>query len=160
MTYVPYCFKFWPRHLFLSSNFLPQPLNETGDYTRPAFITRNSESKFFRWWILMAAGDACVPLDTVYHEIYSVVHSHHVYKSVWLPVIEQLFLEKQPAGQFTWSIYSGSDKGFSDSELHSVRKFIHRSRHILVHKGALSSTVQLLSYYWEKEERKSLRSTM
>ena len=150
MTYVPYCFKFWPGHLFFSSKFLPWPLNETGDYTRPVFITWSSESKFFRWSILMAAGDACVPLDTVYHEIYSVVCSHHVYKSVWLPVIKQLFPEKEPAGQFTWSVYSGSDKGFSNSGPHSVKKFIHRSHHILLHEGALSSAVQLLSYYWKK----------
>ena len=33
----------------------------------------------------------------------SVVHSHHVYKSVWSSVIEQL-------GQSTWWICSGSDK--------------------------------------------------
>ena len=43
----------------------------------------------------MAAGDTHVadPLDTVYHEIDSMVHSHHVYKSVWLPIIgEQVIL--------------------------------------------------------------------
>ena len=38
----------------------------------------------------MEAGDACVAdqLDTVHHETASVARSHHVYKSVWSPVIE------------------------------------------------------------------------
>ena len=48
----------------------------------------------------MATGDACVSdlLDTVHHEMDNVVRGHHVYKSVWLPVIgEQLILEKEPA---------------------------------------------------------------
>ena len=51
----------------------------------------------------MAVGDACVldPLDTVNHEMDSVVHSHHVYKSVRLPVIEQFILEKEPDGYST-----------------------------------------------------------
>ena len=31
---------------------------------------------------------------------------------------------------------------------------------ILLHEVALSSTVRRLSYYWKKEERKRLRSTM
>ena len=37
----------------------------------------------------MAAGDARVadPLDTVHHEMDSVVCGHRVYKSVWSPVI-------------------------------------------------------------------------
>ena len=35
----------------------------------------------------MATGDARVvdPLDTVHHEMGSVVRSHHAYKSVWSP---------------------------------------------------------------------------
>ena len=47
----------------------------------------------------MAAGDTCVAdlLDTVHHEMDSLVRGHHVYKSVWSPVIEQLLLEKGPA---------------------------------------------------------------
>ena len=51
----------------------------------------------------MAAGDirAADPVDTVHHEMDSVVRSHSFYKSVWLPVIEQLVLEKEPASQFT-----------------------------------------------------------
>ena len=37
----------------------------------------------------MAAGDNHVedPVDTVHHKMESAVHSHHVYKSVWSPVI-------------------------------------------------------------------------
>ena len=48
----------------------------------------------------MAAGDTCAadPVDTVHHETDSMVHSHCFYKSVWSPVIEQLVLEKAPAG--------------------------------------------------------------
>ena len=47
----------------------------------------------------MAVGNDCVadPLDTVHHEMDSVVCGRHVYKSVWSPVIEQLILEKDPA---------------------------------------------------------------
>ena len=50
----------------------------------------------------MAADDACVAdlVDTVYHEMDSVVCGHHVYKSVWSPVIE-LVLEKETASQST-----------------------------------------------------------
>ena len=60
---------------------LSRLLNGTGDYMRPVFIIRSSESTFFG-----ATGDAHVadPLDTVHHENLtdSVVFSHHVYKSV------------------------------------------------------------------------------
>ena len=35
-------------------------------------------------------------LDTMHHELDSVVHIHHVYKSVWSSVVEQLSLEKEP----------------------------------------------------------------
>ena len=59
----------------------------------------NSESNFFGWWILIAAGDACVadPLDTMHHEMDRMVHGHHIYKSVQLAVTgEQLVLEKKP----------------------------------------------------------------
>ena len=47
----------------------------------------------------MAAGNTHVvdPLDTVYHEMDSMVHSHHAYKSVLLSIIgEQLILERSP----------------------------------------------------------------
>ena len=43
----------------------------------------------------MAAGDTHIadPLDTMHHEIDSMVHSHHVYKSVWSTIIgEQVIL--------------------------------------------------------------------
>ena len=59
-TYILYCPKLWLKGLFLSSNFSSLPLNETGDYIRPAFINWSSESKFIRWWILMAAGNTHV----------------------------------------------------------------------------------------------------
>ena len=52
----------------------------------------------------MAAGirsHVAHPVDIVHYEMDSVVHSHHVYTFVWSPVIEQLLLEKEPAGQCT-----------------------------------------------------------
>ena len=52
--------------------------------------------------MLMESGDARVAdrPNTVHLEIQdSVVRSHHVYKSVWSPVIEQLVLERETAGQ-------------------------------------------------------------
>ena len=51
----------------------------------------------------MEAGDTCVadPVDTVHHEMDSIICSHHVCKICLLPVIgEQLVVEKDPAGQF------------------------------------------------------------
>ena len=62
--------------------------------------------------MLMGTGDARVAdrLNTVHHEIQdSVVRSHHVYKSVWSPVIEQLVLEKEIAGQSIRWIFSGTE---------------------------------------------------
>ena len=50
----------------------------------------------------MEAGDTRVAdqVDTVHHEMDSTLHSHCVYKSVWLPVLgEQVVLEKEPASQ-------------------------------------------------------------
>ena len=106
---ILYCLKLWPRRLFPSSNFSPRPPNETGNYTRPAFISYSSESKFFGWWILMEAGDTHVAdsVDTVvvHHEMDSTVHSHCVYKPVWSRIGKHwgsvLILEKEPAGQST-----------------------------------------------------------
>ena len=51
----------------------------------------------------MVAGDTRVadPVDTVHHEMVSMVCSHRFYKTVYSPVIEQLVLEKEPAGQST-----------------------------------------------------------
>ena len=47
---------------------------------------------------LSDAGIACVAdwLDTMHHEMDSMVHVHHVYKSGWSSVVEQLCLEKEP----------------------------------------------------------------
>ena len=79
-------------------------------------------------WILMVGEDTCVAdlLDIVHHEMDSMFQS---------PVIEQLILEKKLTGQFTHWICSGSDKGFSDSGLHSIGKIIHRSCGIFYMKG-------------------------
>ena len=103
----------------------------------------------------MGTGDTCVadPLDTVHREIDSVVHGHHVYKSVWSPVTrEQLILEKEPANPH--NELAAAVKGFSDSGPHSKNLF---TDHMVFYymKGLFC-----LSYYWEKEERKRLRSTM
>ena len=51
------------------------------------------------------------------------------------------------------------DKGFLDRHPHSVRN-LNVIRDIILHEGALSSTVRHLSYYWDKEERKKIRSIM
>ena len=145
--YIPYCLKLWLRCLFLSSNFVPRPLYETSDYTKPAFINWSFVSKIFGQWILMATGHVRVadPLDTVHHEMDRVVCSNHVSKSVWSPKIgEQLVLEKEPAGQSTWWICSGSDKEFSDSKPHSVGNILHRSCGILLHEGGLLYTSVIL----------------
>ena len=51
----------------------------------------------------MEAGNTHVTdlLDTVHHEMDSVVHSDHVYNSVWSSVIGELVLEKESVGQST-----------------------------------------------------------
>ena len=92
ITNLLYCLKLWPRRLFLSSNFSPRPLNETGNYTRPAFISLSSESKLFRLWIIMEAGNTCAAylLDTVHHKMDSAVCcSQCFYKSVLLRVLNK-----------------------------------------------------------------------
>ena len=46
----------------------------------------------------MTTGDTHIadPLDTMHHEIDSMVHSHHVYKSVWSTIIgEQVILRRR-----------------------------------------------------------------
>ena len=46
----------------------------------------------------MDAGNACIAdlLDTAHHEMDCVIRNHHVYISVWFPVIgEQLMMEKE-----------------------------------------------------------------
>ena len=49
----------------------------------------------------MEAGNTRITdlLDTVHHEMDSVVHSYHVYKSVWSSVIREPVLEKKSVGQ-------------------------------------------------------------
>ena len=75
----------WLPGCFFSSDFSPRPLNETGHQTRLVFISWNSESKFFGQSILMTAGDTCAAdsVDTVHHEMSSMVCNHRVYKSVY-----------------------------------------------------------------------------
>ena len=89
----------------------------------------------------MAAGDTHVadPLDTVYHEMDSMVHGHHVYKSVWSPVVgEQLVLEKEPANphdEFAVAV-------IKDSQIvgHILKKYLQIMWYFL-HEGALSSHI-------------------
>ena len=49
----------------------------------------------------MEAGDTHVIdlLDTVHHEMVSMVHSDHVYDFAWSSVIGELVLEKDSVGQ-------------------------------------------------------------
>ena len=103
----------------------------------------------------MAAGDAHVahPLDTVHHEMDSMVHSHHAYKSVWLPIRgEQLILERSLPANLHNKIAVVVIK---DSQVVSrilsqnyswvviCCKIIHGSHGVLLRKGALLS-VRLL----------------
>ena len=67
-------------------------------------------------------------------------------------------MEKEPAGHSAQSEFTVAV--IADSGLHPIGKFIHRSHGITLHNRALLSAVWHLSYYWEKEERKRLRSTM
>ena len=80
-----------------------QLLNETGNYTRPVLIIVEVLNQFFRVMNSYSNWDSRVAhaVDIVHHEMDSVVRSHHVYTFVWSPVIEQLILEKEPAGQCT-----------------------------------------------------------
>ena len=81
--------------------------------------------KDFGQWILLAAGDTHVadPLDTMHHEMDSIIHSHHAYKSVWLPIIgEQLIQERSPLANLHNEIAVVVIKGFSGSEPYSVVK--------------------------------------
>ena len=95
------------------------------------------------------------PLDTVHHEMDSVVCSHHVYKSVWSPVIEQLVLKRSlPANPH-------------DKLRVAVKKYSQILGRILSEKLFKDHVVFYymkglcrLSYYLEKEVRKKLRSAM
>ena len=86
----------------------------------------------------------------------SVVHSHSVYKSVWLPVIEEQFvlgrsLPTNPHNELPVAVIA---KGLS---------FVDR---ILLEKIFIDHVVfyymksSVVSYCWGKEERKMLRSAM
>ena len=97
-------------------------------------------AKFFRLWILMAAGDTRVAdlVDsTVHHEMDSTVRSHRFCKSVYSPVIEQLVLEEEPASQSTrWICSTWQWKWFSDSWPHSV-KILHTDHMVLYYTKEL-----------------------
>ena len=60
-------------------------------------------------------------LDTVHHEMDSVVYSYHVYESVWSPVIQQFVLGRSllvnPHNEFPVAVVA---ERFSDSGLHSL----------------------------------------
>ena len=93
ITCLPYCLKLWPRHWFFPVTFHPGHwirLATTQDQCLSLEVLNQSP--------LIDAGIACVAdqLDNMHHKIDSKVHSHHVYKSVWSPVVEQLCLEKEP----------------------------------------------------------------
>ena len=89
----------------------------------------------------------------MYNEMDSMVHSHHAYKSVWLPIIgEQLILDRSlPANLHNKIVVVV----IRDSQVLSrilsrnyswvvfCRKIIHGSHGVLLHKGALLS-VRLL----------------
>ena len=105
----------------------------------------------------MAAGDTHVAdlVDSVRHEMDSAVCGHHVYKSVWLAVIERLVLQKNPAGQSTWWIaVSGTDKGFSDIWVHFVGS-LFTDHVVLYYTKGLSSAVCRLILLGEGGKEKS-----
>ena len=94
--------------------------------------------------IVMVTGNTHVAhlLDTVHHEMDSVVCSHHVYIFMWSPIIEQLILKRSlpanPHDKFGVAV-----KLLSDTGPHSVRKIIQRSCGILLHERALLSVILL-----------------
>ena len=72
-------------------------------------------------------------------------------------IVEQLVLEKEPASQ------SNAHNEVAVTVIkHSLIVGPHLSENLFTDHidGALLSAVQHLSYYWEKEERKRLGSTM
>ena len=74
-----------------------------------------------------------------------MVHSHHVYKKVWLPIIgEQLVLENEPANprdEVAVALIKDSRGPHSESLFTDHMAFYYT-------KGLCC-----LSYYWEEEER-------
>ena len=103
----------------------------------------------------MAAGDASVAdsLDTLHHEMDSVVHGHHVYKSVRSPVIgEQFILEKEPVNphdKFAVAVIKDSQ---IVSHIQQYFKKLFTDHVVFYYTRGLCH----LSYYWEKDERKRL----
>ena len=164
---LPYWLKLKHRYLFLFTVF-----HLVNKWDRWLYETDINYLKFwikdFRQWILMATGDTHVadPLDTMYHEMDSIVHSHHVYKPVWLPKIgEQLILERSlPANVHNKIAVVVIKDSHVVSRILSQNyswvvfccKIIHGSHSVLLHKGALLS-VRLLG---EGRIEKKLRNTM
>ena len=91
------------REFICLQQLFTQLLNETGNYTGLVLIIVEVLNQFFRVMNSNGSWDSRVahPADIVHHEMDSVVRNHHVYTFVWSPVIEQLILEKEPAGQCT-----------------------------------------------------------
>ena len=99
--------KLWPGRLFLSSNFSPWLLNKTSDYTRLAFISWSSESKFFWQWILMAAGDSRIAdmVDTVHHEYGVLFVSKFRILCTWIKMLVFTKLTVIYTGIYEWYWY-------------------------------------------------------
>ena len=99
--------KLWPGCLFLSSNFSPWLLNKTSDYTRLAFISWSSESKFFWQWILMAAGDSRIAdmVDTVHHEYGVLFVSIFRILCTWIKMLVFTKLTVIYTGIYEWYWY-------------------------------------------------------
>ena len=118
----------------------------------------------------MATGNthAADLINTVHHEMDSsraasgAVRSHCFYKCIVASINKKTTHPREGASrtihmhdEFT---VGSSDKRFSDScTPYSVKILFtqRRSRGVILHEGALSSAVRHLSYYWEKEERKT-----
>ena len=94
-------------------------------------------------------------LDTVHHEMDNVVCSHHVYKSIWSPVIEQLILKRSlPAN--TQDKFGVTVKKYSQILGHILSEKLFKDHVVFYYMKGLCC----LSYYLEKDVRKRLRSAM
>ena len=126
-----------------------------GNYMRTALIIWSSVSNFFGQWITLAAGSTRVTnlLNTAHHEMDSILCSHHLYKSM-IVIREPSLGRSLPANlkdEFAVTV-------IMDSQIvsHIPSDIIFTCHVVFYHtKG-----VCRLSYYWEKEERKRLRSTI
>ena len=101
--------------------------------------------KVFGWWILTSAGDTHIAdlLDTVYNVIDNVIVSHHGYKSVWSPVLEQPLLQTNP------------QLNPHDESVMVVIKDAQIVSHILLEKFSwvtwyFTQRHYWLSYFWKK----------